>query len=34
MAKLEGHEDPKALKPWSQFIAAGMGGIISQSAML
>lgn len=32
MAKLEGHRDPKALKPWSQFFAAGLGGILSQSA--
>ena len=30
MARLEGHDDPKALQPWSQFVAAGMGGIISQ----
>ena len=29
-AKLEGHDDPKNLAPWSQFFAAGMGGIISQ----
>ena len=34
MAKLEGHGDPRGLKPWSQFIAAGMGGMISQLAML
>ena len=32
LARLEGHDDPKALHPWSQFFAAGMGGIISQSA--
>ncbi|MCJ1271411.1 hypothetical protein MMC22_011311 [Lobaria immixta] len=30
LAKLEGHGDPKNLKPWTQFFAAGMGGIISQ----
>ena len=30
LARLEGHDDPKALKPWTQFVAAGMGGIISQ----
>ena len=30
LARLEGHDDPKALKPWTQFFAAGMGGIISQ----
>ncbi len=30
LAKLEGHGDPKNLKPGSQFFAAGMGGIISQ----
>lgn len=33
LAKLEGHNDPKNLKPWSQFFAAGMGGIISQFAI-
>ena len=32
MARLEGHDDTKSLAPWSQFLAAGMGGIISQSA--
>ena len=30
LAKLEGHNDPKELKPWTQFFAAGMGGMISQ----
>ena len=30
LARVEGHDDPKALKPWTQFFAAGMGGIISQ----
>ena len=30
LARLEGHDDPKSLKPWAQFFAAGMGGIISQ----
>ncbi|KAL8940447.1 MAG: hypothetical protein Q9216_002817 [Gyalolechia sp. 2 TL-2023] len=30
LAKLEGHNDPKALKPWTQFLAAGLGGMISQ----
>ena len=34
LARLEGHDDPKALKPWAQFVAAGMGGIISQSITL
>ncbi|KAK3174319.1 hypothetical protein OEA41_001563 [Lepraria neglecta] len=29
LARFEGHEDPKALHPWSQFFAAGMGGMIS-----
>jgi len=29
-AHLEGHGDPKQLNAWSQFFAAGMGGIISQ----
>ena len=32
LARLEGHDDPKALHPWTQFLAAGLGGIISQSA--
>ncbi|KAL2044376.1 hypothetical protein N7G274_003081 [Stereocaulon virgatum] len=30
LARLEGHDDPRALRPWSQFFAAGMGGMISQ----
>ncbi|MCJ1311961.1 hypothetical protein MMC25_005635 [Agyrium rufum] len=30
MARLEGHDDPKNLHPTSQFIAGGLGGIISQ----
>ncbi|KAF6229082.1 hypothetical protein HO133_007196 [Letharia lupina] len=30
LARLEGHDDPKALKPWTQFFAAGLGGLISQ----
>lgn len=30
LARVEGHDDPKALKPWTQFFAAGMGGMISQ----
>ena len=30
LARLEGHNDKQALHPWSQFLAAGMGGIISQ----
>ena len=30
LARVEGHDDPQALKPWTQFFAAGMGGIISQ----
>ena len=29
-ARLEGHDDTKQLNPWSQFLAAGIGGIISQ----
>ncbi|KAL9103905.1 MAG: hypothetical protein Q9163_001098 [Psora crenata] len=29
-ARLEGHDEPKDLAPWSQFFAAGIGGIISQ----
>lgn len=34
LARLEGHDDPKALHPWTQFLAAGLGGIISQSVQL
>ena len=34
LANLEGHGDPTALHPWSQFLAAGMGGIISQSVTM
>lgn len=30
LANLEGHNDPKALKPWTQFLAAGFGGMFSQ----
>ncbi|KAL8664915.1 MAG: hypothetical protein Q9202_002624 [Teloschistes flavicans] len=33
MARLEGHDDPKALHPWTQFLAAGLGGMISQFAI-
>ena len=33
-ARLEGHDDPKNLAPWSQFFAAGMGGMISQCAIV
>ncbi|KAL8738372.1 MAG: hypothetical protein Q9181_000843 [Wetmoreana brouardii] len=33
LARLEGHDDPKALHPWTQFLAAGLGGIISQFAI-
>ena len=29
-ARLEGHNDPKALGGLAQFMAAGMGGVISQ----
>ncbi|KAL8692602.1 MAG: hypothetical protein Q9218_002418 [Villophora microphyllina] len=29
LARLEGHDDPKALHPWTQFLAAGLGGMIS-----
>ncbi|KAG8527530.1 uncharacterized protein KY384_007682 [Bacidia gigantensis] len=32
-ARLEGHDDPKNLAPWSQFFAAGMAGMISQFAI-
>ncbi|KAL8655608.1 MAG: hypothetical protein Q9210_000773 [Variospora velana] len=32
LARLEGHGDPKALHPWTQFLAAGLGGMISQFA--
>ena len=31
MARIEGHGDPRNLGPWSQFFAAGMGGVIAQS---
>ena len=34
MARLEGHDDSKALNPWSQFFAAGMGGMISQWVLI
>ncbi|KAL8912548.1 MAG: hypothetical protein Q9171_002489 [Xanthocarpia ochracea] len=33
LARLEGHDDPKALHPWTQFLAAGLGGMISQFAI-
>ncbi|KAI4214853.1 MAG: hypothetical protein LQ351_002566 [Letrouitia transgressa] len=33
LARLEGHDNPEALHPWTQFLAAGMGGIISQFAI-
>ncbi|KAL8804417.1 MAG: hypothetical protein Q9223_005741 [Gallowayella weberi] len=33
LARLEGHDDPKALHPWTQFLAAGLGGMISQFAV-
>ncbi|KAL8732494.1 MAG: hypothetical protein Q9166_002708 [cf. Caloplaca sp. 2 TL-2023] len=33
LARLEGHDDPKGLHPWTQFLAAGLGGIISQFAI-
>lgn len=29
-AKIEGHNNPRALSGMSQFLAAGMGGVISQ----
>ncbi|KAI4089023.1 MAG: hypothetical protein LQ348_002746 [Seirophora lacunosa] len=32
LARVEGHGDPKALHPWTQFLAAGLGGMISQFA--
>ena len=31
-ARLEGHNDPRALSGLSQFLAAGTGGVVSQSA--
>ncbi|KAL9599489.1 MAG: hypothetical protein Q9219_003828 [cf. Caloplaca sp. 3 TL-2023] len=33
LARLEGHDDPRALHPWTQFFAAGLGGMISQFAI-
>ncbi|KAL8949564.1 MAG: hypothetical protein Q9222_004338 [Ikaeria aurantiellina] len=33
LARLEGHNDPSALHPWTQFLAAGLGGMISQFAV-
>ncbi|KAL8659167.1 MAG: hypothetical protein Q9226_000574 [Calogaya cf. arnoldii] len=33
LARLEGHDDPKALHPWTQFLAAGLGGMFSQFAI-
>lgn len=30
LAKLEGHHDPKHLHPASQFLAGGVGGVVSQ----
>ncbi|KAI9703807.1 MAG: hypothetical protein M1836_007577 [Candelina mexicana] len=30
LAKLEGHNDPQQIHPWSKFLAGGIGGIISQ----
>ncbi|KAI4142382.1 MAG: hypothetical protein L6R39_004956 [Caloplaca ligustica] len=33
LARLEGHGNPKALHPWSQFLAAGLGGICAQFAV-
>jgi hypothetical protein len=33
VAQLEGHGDPKSIGPWSQFFAAGMGGVISQCVL-
>lgn len=30
LARLEGHEDPKHLHPASQFLAGGVGGVVSQ----
>ena len=29
-AKIEGHDDPKHLHPASQFLAGGLGGVVSQ----
>lgn len=34
LAQLEGHDNPKALHPWTQFLAAGLGGMISQLVKL
>ncbi|KAL8707577.1 MAG: hypothetical protein Q9220_007418 [cf. Caloplaca sp. 1 TL-2023] len=33
LARLEGHDNPSALHPWTQFLAAGLGGMISQFAV-
>jgi solute carrier family 25 (mitochondrial phosphate transporter), member 23/24/25/41 len=30
LARLEGHDDPKHLHPASQFMAGGIGGVVSQ----
>lgn len=29
-AQLEGHGDPKKINPYSQFVAGGVGGMVSQ----
>lgn len=33
MASLEGHNDPSAIGPVSQFVAGGLGGVISQACV-
>ena len=30
LARLEGHDNPRAINPYSQFVAGGVGGIVSQ----
>ncbi|KAL9105290.1 MAG: hypothetical protein Q9227_009505 [Pyrenula ochraceoflavens] len=30
LAKIEGHNDPRHLHSWSQFLAGGIGGVVSQ----
>ena len=30
LAKLEGHDDPQNINPYSKFVAGGVGGLISQ----
>jgi solute carrier family 25 phosphate transporter 23/24/25/41 len=30
LARIEGHDDPTDINPYSQFIAGGLGGMVSQ----